>query len=121
MVHVGPIEVLRVPHVPEQVDVHAQRVGLPFRDGGRLRAAAFSAQRIRRAYRLCMTVLVRLLQLLLAVFALLTAAQFVMTLGSDIVGPVEQVALLVVAAACLWGCVALQRLAARKRATHHLP
>ena len=66
-----------------------------------------------------MTVLVRLLQFLLAVFAVLTAAQFVMTLGSDHVGPVEQVALLVVAAACLWGCLALPRLAARKGASRH--
>jgi hypothetical protein len=64
-----------------------------------------------------MTVLVRLLQLLLAVFGLLTAAQFVMTLGSELVGPVEKAALLGVAAACLWGCLALPRLAARKRAS----
>ncbi len=77
--------------------------------------------RIRRAYRRCMTVLVRLLQFLLAVFALLTAAQFVMLLGTDDVGPVEKVALLVVAAACLWGCLALPRLAARKRAARRLP
>ena len=68
-----------------------------------------------------MTVLIRLLQFLLAVFALLTAAQFVMILGSDDVGPVEKVALLVVAAACLWGCLALPRLAARKRASRRLP
>jgi hypothetical protein len=68
-----------------------------------------------------MTVLVRLLQFLLAVFALLTAAQFVMILGSDVVGPVEKLALLVVAAACLWGCIALPRLAARRRASRHLP
>ena len=60
-----------------------------------------------------MTVLGRLLQFLLAVFALLTVGQFVMLLGSDTVGPGEKVALLVVAAACLWGCLALQRLAAR--------
>lgn len=72
-------------------------------------------QPIRRAYRRCMTVLVRLLQFLLAVFALLTAAQFVMLLGSDVVGPVEKVALLAVAAACLWACLALPRLAARRR------
>jgi len=65
-----------------------------------------------------MTVLVRLFQFLLAAFALLTAAQFVMTLGSEIVGPVEKVALLVVAAACLWGCIALPRLVAPKRASH---
>ena len=65
-----------------------------------------------------MTVLLRLLQFLLAVFALLTAAQFVMTLGSEIVGPVEKVALLVVAAACLWACIAVPRLVARKRASH---
>ena len=62
--------------------------------------------------------LLRLFQFLLALFALLTAAQFVMTLGSEIVGPVEKVALLVVAAACLWACVALPRLVARKRASH---
>lgn len=68
-----------------------------------------------------MTVLVRLLQFLLAVFALLTAAQFVMVLGSDVVGPVEKVALLMVAVACLWACLALPRLAARKRASRHLP
>jgi hypothetical protein len=67
-----------------------------------------------------MSVLVRLVQFLLAVFALLTAAQFVMLLGSDVVGQVEKVALLVVAAGCLWGCLALPRLAARKRATRHL-
>jgi Na+/H+-dicarboxylate symporter len=77
--------------------------------------------RIQRAYRRCMTVLVRLLQFLLAVFALLTAAQFVMVLGSDRVGPVEKVALLVVAAACLWACLALPRLAARKRAARPAP
>jgi hypothetical protein len=65
-----------------------------------------------------MTVLLRLFQFLLAVFALLTAAQFVMTLGSEIVGPVEKVALLVVAAACLWACLALPRIVARKRASH---
>jgi hypothetical protein len=68
-----------------------------------------------------MTVLVRLLQFLLAVFAFLTAAQFVMLLGSDAVGPVEKAALLAVAAACLWGCLALPRLAARKRAARRLP
>jgi hypothetical protein len=68
-----------------------------------------------------MTVLVRLLQFLLAVFALLTAAQFVMLLGSDVVGPVEKIALLVVAAACVWACLALPRLAARKRASRHVP
>ncbi len=51
------------------------------------------------AYRRGMTVLVRLLQFLLAVFALLTAAQLVMTLGADIVGPAEQVALRVIAGA----------------------
>ena len=68
-----------------------------------------------------MTVLVRLLQFLLAVFALLTAAQFVMTLGSDHVGPAEQIALLVVAAACLGGSLALQRLLARKRDAARLP
>jgi hypothetical protein len=65
-----------------------------------------------------MTVLLRLFQFLLAGFALLTAAQFVMTLGSEIVGPVEKVALLVLAAACLWACIALPRLFARKRASH---
>ncbi len=65
-----------------------------------------------------MLLLLRLFQFLLALFALLTAAQFVMTLGSEIVGPVEKVALLVVAAACLWACVALPRLVARKRASH---
>jgi len=79
------------------------------------------SSRIWRAYRRCMTVLVRLLQFLLAVFALLTAAQFVMLLGTDEVGPVEKVALLAVAAACLWGCLALPRLAARRRAARHLP
>jgi len=63
-------------------------------------------------------VLLRLFQFLLAVFALLTAAQFVMTLGSENVGPVEKVALLVVAAACLWACIALPRLVARRRASH---
>jgi hypothetical protein len=42
-------------------------------------------------------------------------------LGSDHVGPVEQVALLVVAAACLGGCLALQRLLARKRAARRMP
>jgi hypothetical protein len=68
-----------------------------------------------------MTVLVRLLQFLLTVFALLSAAQFVMLLGTDDVGPVEKVALLVVAGACLWACLALPRLAARKRAARHLP
>ena len=68
-----------------------------------------------------MSVLVRLLQFLLGVFALLTAAQFVMLLGSDAVGPVEKVALLAVAAACLWACLALPRLAARKRAARRLP
>ncbi len=65
-----------------------------------------------------MLLLLRLFQFLLALFALLTAAQFVMTLGYEIVGPVEEVALLVVAAACLWACVALPRLVARKRASH---
>ncbi len=65
-----------------------------------------------------MLLLLRLFQFLLALFALHTAAQFVMTLGSEIVGPVEKVALLVVAAACLWACVALPRLVARKRASH---
>jgi Na+/H+-dicarboxylate symporter len=65
-----------------------------------------------------MTVLLRLFQFLLAVFALLTAAQFVMTLGSEVVGPVGKVALLVVAAACLWACIAPPRLVARKRASH---
>ena len=68
-----------------------------------------------------MTVLVRLLQFLLGVFALLSAAQFLMLLGTDAAGPVEKVALVVVAAACLWGCLALPRLAARKRAARHLP
>lgn len=66
-----------------------------------------------------MNVLVRLLQFLLAVFAVLTAAQFVMTLGSDHVGPVEKVALLLVATTCLWGCLALPRLAARKAVSRH--
>lgn len=84
------------------------------------RTSMFSP-RISRAYRHCMTVLVRLLQFLLAAFALLTAAQFVMSLGSDAVGPVEKVALLVVAAACFWACLALPRLAARKRASRHVP
>ncbi len=68
-----------------------------------------------------MTVLVRLLQFLLAVFALLTAAQFVRLLGTDVVGPVEKAALLVVAAACVWACLALPRLVARKRASRHVP
>jgi hypothetical protein len=68
-----------------------------------------------------MTVLVRLLQFLLALFAVLTAAQFGMLLGSGLVGPVEKVALLVVAAACVWLCLALPRLAARKRASRQVP
>ena len=68
-----------------------------------------------------MTVLVRLLQFLLAVFAVLTAAQFVMLLGSDVVGPVEKVALLALASVCVWACLALPRLAARKRASRRVP
>jgi hypothetical protein len=68
-----------------------------------------------------MSVLVRLVQFLLAVFALLTAVQFVMVLGSDVVGPVEKIALVMVAAACISACLALPRLVARKRASHHVP
>ena len=46
MLHVGPVEVLRVPHVPEKVDVDATRVGLPGRgDRGRSRWSRLSAAR----------------------------------------------------------------------------
>ena len=50
-----------------------------------------------------MTVVVRLLQVLLALLAVLVAGAFIMALGSQYTGLVEKVVLLLVAALCVWG------------------
>lgn len=63
---------------------------------------------------------VRVLQLLLAVIAVLLALAFVMALGSPDTGPLEKVVLLVLAAMCLWGAVALPRLASRRNSRRRL-
>ena len=67
-----------------------------------------------------MTVVVRLLQVLLALLAVLVAGAFIMALGSQYTGLVEKVVLLLVAALCVWGTLTLPRLATRLRVRRHL-
>ena len=67
-----------------------------------------------------MTFVVRLVQVLLALLAVLVAGAFIMALGSQDTGLVEKVVLLVVAALCVWGAFNLPRLAARLRVRRHV-
>ncbi len=66
-----------------------------------------------------MTFVVRLLQVLLALLAVLVAGAFVMSLGSQYTGLVEKVVLLLVAALCVWGTFTVPRLATRLRVRRH--
>ena len=74
----------------------------------------------RRAYRFRMTFVVRLVQVLLGLLAVLFAGVFVMALGSQNTGLVEKVVLLMVAALCVWGAFAVPRIATRLRVRHHV-
>ena len=67
-----------------------------------------------------MTFVVRLVQVLLALLAVLVAGAFIMALGSQDTGPVEKVVLLLVAALCVWGAFNLPRLATRLRVRRHV-
>ena len=67
-----------------------------------------------------MTLVVRFVQVVLGVLAVLIAAAFIMALGSQDTGLVEKVVLLMVAALCVWGAVTLPRLAARLRVRRHV-
>jgi hypothetical protein len=63
-----------------------------------------------------MTFVVRLMQVLLGLLAVLVAAAFIMALGSQDTGLVEKMVLVMMAALCVWGAFALPRLATRLRA-----
>ena len=63
---------------------------------------------------------VRLVQVLLALLAVLVAGAFVMALGSQDTGLLEKVVLLLVAALCVWGAFNLPRLATRLRVRRHV-
>ena len=62
----------------------------------------------------------RLVQVLLALLAVLVAGAFIMALGSQDTGLVEKVVLLLVAALCVWGAFNLPRLATRLRVRRHV-
>ena len=66
-----------------------------------------------------MTVVVRLVQVLLALLAVLVTGAFIMALGSPNTGLVEKVVLLLVAALCVWRTLTLPRLATRPRVRRH--
>jgi hypothetical protein len=84
----------------------AQRLGVPSRWGW--------------TYLRSMEVVVRVLQVLLALLAALVAVAFVMALGSSDTGLLEKVALLVLAALCVWASIAAPRLASRFHARRRL-
>jgi len=67
-----------------------------------------------------MTFVVRLVQVLLALLAVLVAGAFIMALGSQSTGLVEKVVLLMVAALCVWGTFTIPRLATRLRVRRHV-
>ena len=67
-----------------------------------------------------MTLVVRFVQVLLALLAVLVAGAFIMALGSQDTGLVEKVVLVMVAALCVWGAVTLPRLATRLRVRRHV-
>lgn len=67
-----------------------------------------------------MTFVVRLVQVLLALLAVLVAGAFIMALGSQDTGLVEKVVLLLVAALCVWGAFHLPRLATRLSIRRHV-
>lgn len=67
-----------------------------------------------------MTLVVRFVQVLLGLLAVLAAGAFIMALGSQDTGLVEKVVLVMVAALCVWGAFTLPRLATRLRVRHHV-
>lgn len=67
-----------------------------------------------------MTVVVRVVQVLLGLLAVIVAGAFVMALGSEDTGLVEKVVLVLVAALCVWGGIALPRLTTRLRTRRHV-
>ena len=67
-----------------------------------------------------MTFVVRLVQVLLALLAVLVAGAFIMALGSQDTGLVEKMVLLLVAALCVLGAFNLPRLASRLRVRPHV-
>ena len=62
----------------------------------------------------------RFVQVLLGLLAVLVAGTFIMALGSPDTGLLEKVVLVMVAALCVWGTIALPRLATRLRVRHHI-
>jgi hypothetical protein len=67
-----------------------------------------------------MTAVVRLVQVLLGLLAVIVAGAFVMALGSEDTGLVEKVALVLLAALCVWGTITLPRVATRLRIRRHV-
>ena len=67
-----------------------------------------------------MTLVVRFVQVLLALLAVLVTGAFIMAIGSQDTGLVEKVVLVMVAALCVWGAVTLPRLATRLRVRRHV-